>query len=62
MPTFQDHCTYERTAIEAWFRRHDEDQQIRSPVTGEVLDSLELLPSIMIRNMAREYRDNRSSR
>jgi hypothetical protein len=52
---------YEGTAIEAWFGRHIEGQPIRPSMTDEALANLGLLPNIMLRNMAREYRENKSS-
>jgi hypothetical protein len=51
-----DHYTYERSAIESWFARHEgSGEPIRSPITQQILTSLDLIPNIMLRNMAREY-------
>jgi len=50
-----DGFTYERHAIEGWFRRHQDDPNgIRSPKTNLPMQSLALMPNIQMRTMARD--------
>jgi hypothetical protein len=53
-----DAFTYERGAIENWFGRPENSQGVRSPLTGELLTSLDLMPNKTVRVMAREFAQN----
>ena len=55
-----DHRTYERSAIEGWFQRHENSSGVRSPMTDEVLTSLELFLNVTLRNMARSFAERQN--
>ena len=48
-----DGQTYERTAIEKWFR----NGKSTSPSTGATLPSLNLIPNIALRKAIEEYKE-----
>ena len=48
----QDGNTYERSAIESWFAKHQ-----TSPLTNEVLASKTLVPNLALRKLIRDYVD-----
>ncbi|CAB9523189.1 SAM and U-box domain-containing protein 1 [Seminavis robusta] len=51
-----DGFTYERHAIESWFRRHkDKSEGIPSPKTNVLMTDLRLIPNIQMRSMARDF-------
>ena len=49
----QDGNSYERSAIEAWFVKHQ-----TSPITNEVLVSKTLVPNVALRKLIRDYVDS----
>ena len=52
----RDGFTYERAAIENWFRQERQTHEhVRSPLLNQKMDDLTLLPSASIRGMAREF-------
>jgi N-acetylneuraminic acid mutarotase len=53
--TAMDGHTYERTAIEAWYARFNDDQNPTSPLTGEPIPSRRLIPSHNIRSQCKTW-------
>jgi len=55
-----DGITYEREHIEDWFKKNKaKGNVIYSPVHGTEMESLILMPSITVRNMARAFKDKK---
>eukprot|EP00542_Grammatophora_oceanica_P012961 CAMPEP_0194029312 /NCGR_PEP_ID=MMETSP0009_2-20130614/3067_1 /TAXON_ID=210454 /ORGANISM="Grammatophora oceanica, Strain CCMP 410" /LENGTH=700 /DNA_ID=CAMNT_0038668937 /DNA_START=583 /DNA_END=2685 /DNA_ORIENTATION=+ len=59
--TAMDGHTYERSAIEAWFARFDNNTAPTSPMTNERLPSRRLIPSHNIRSQCQTFRQKHPS-
>jgi len=55
--TAMDGHTYERSAIEAWYARFDDNKSPTSPLTNEPLPSRRLIPSHNIRSQCKTWKE-----